>query len=227
MSPSSDSHSHVGLSCLLGQVRRRAARRGFQFSLIAVGESGLGKSTLINSMFSADILDREARESSVTRREKTVQVERQTVLLEEGGVRLLLTVVDTPGESLSHFVIPARTISRIRRPGRQHGVLGPHHQLHGGAVQHVPRGRDESQQRGSGGHEGPRLPLLHLSHRTRAERHRPRLSPEAAGRGGRRMLMSSSLTSLLGQHHPRHREERHPHTRGASDFQTDGEKSLS
>ncbi|KAG8226301.1 hypothetical protein J437_LFUL002740 [Ladona fulva] len=60
------------------------------------GESGLGKSTLINSMFLADIYSNDYPGPS-HRVKKTVQVETTRVLLRENGVNLTLTVVDTPG----------------------------------------------------------------------------------------------------------------------------------
>merc|ERR1712241_292634 len=60
------------------------------------GESGLGKSTLINSMFLTDIYSNEYPGPS-QRLKKTVAIDTQKVLLKEKGVNLTLTVVDTPG----------------------------------------------------------------------------------------------------------------------------------
>ncbi|XP_072317417.1 septin-7-like isoform X1 [Eucyclogobius newberryi] len=63
---------------------------------MVVGESGLGKSTLINSLFLTDLYSAEYPGPS-HRIKKTVQVEQSKVLIKEGGVQLLLTIVDTPG----------------------------------------------------------------------------------------------------------------------------------
>jgi len=83
----------VGFSSLPRQVYRKALRNGFEFVMLVVGETGLGKSTLINSMFLTDIYNNKAS----AKMEKTVEVGTHQVLLEEGGVKLSLTVVDTPG----------------------------------------------------------------------------------------------------------------------------------
>jgi len=87
---------YVGFANLPNQVYRKAVKKGFDFTLMVVGESGLGKSTLINSMFLADIYSNDHPGPS-QRVKKTVQVETNKVLLKENGVNLTLTVVDTPG----------------------------------------------------------------------------------------------------------------------------------
>ncbi|XP_039278227.1 septin-7 isoform X7 [Nilaparvata lugens] len=87
---------YVGFANLPNQVYRKAVKKGFDFTLMVVGESGLGKSTLINSMFLADVYSAEHPGPS-HRVKKTVQVETSKALLNENGVNLTLTVVDTPG----------------------------------------------------------------------------------------------------------------------------------
>uniref|UniRef100_A0A7M4EUK8 Septin n=1 Tax=Crocodylus porosus TaxID=8502 RepID=A0A7M4EUK8_CROPO len=87
---------YVGFANLPNQVYRKSVKRGFEFTLMVVGESGLGKSTLINSLFLTDLYSPEYPGPS-HRIKKTVQVEQAKVLIKEGGVQLLLTIVDTPG----------------------------------------------------------------------------------------------------------------------------------
>ncbi|XP_008419470.1 septin-7 isoform X1 [Poecilia reticulata] len=87
---------YVGFANLPNQVYRKSVKRGFEFTLMVVGESGLGKSTLINSLFLTDLYSPDYPGPS-HRIKKTVQVEQSQVLIKEGGVHLLLTIVDTPG----------------------------------------------------------------------------------------------------------------------------------
>lgn len=88
---------YIGFANLPNQVHRKSVKRGFEFTLMVVGESGLGKSTLINSLFLTDLYsDRDIPPVS-ERLEKTVDIESSTVEIEERGIKLKLTVVDTPG----------------------------------------------------------------------------------------------------------------------------------
>lgn len=62
------------------------------------GESGLGKSTLVNTLFSTSLYPpRERKGPSLDIIPKTVSIQSISADIEENGVRLRLTVVDTPG----------------------------------------------------------------------------------------------------------------------------------
>ncbi|KAI5697293.1 hypothetical protein M8J75_008150 [Diaphorina citri] len=71
---------YIGFATLPEQVHRKSVKKGFDFTLMVVGESGLGKSTLVNN-----------------RQGKTTTIEKKSMDIEERGVKLRLTVVDTPG----------------------------------------------------------------------------------------------------------------------------------
>ncbi|KRZ23651.1 Septin-7 [Trichinella pseudospiralis] len=77
---------------LRGFVHGNALKKGFEFTIMVVGESGLGKSTLLNTLFMADIYPPERKPRS-----KNLHIEESVVHLVENGVKLALTVVDTPG----------------------------------------------------------------------------------------------------------------------------------
>merc|ERR1712002_856874 len=87
---------YVGFASLPNQLYRKSVKQGFEFTLMVVGESDLGKSTLINSLFLSDLYSTDYPGPSI-RIKKTVQVETTKVLIKENGVSLRLTIDDTPG----------------------------------------------------------------------------------------------------------------------------------
>lgn len=88
---------YVGFANLPNQVHRRSVRKGFQFTTMVVGESGLGKSTLINTLFNTTLYSKKEVPPPHHDRSKTVAIESISADIEENGVRLRLNVVDTPG----------------------------------------------------------------------------------------------------------------------------------
>ncbi|KAJ7082878.1 Septin-domain-containing protein [Mycena belliarum] len=88
---------HVGFSNLPNQIRRKSVKDGFQLTVMVVGESGLGKSTLVNTLFNSAIYTAREVLHPAAERPKTVAIENIHVDIEENGVRLRLNVVDTPG----------------------------------------------------------------------------------------------------------------------------------
>ncbi|GAA5827087.1 hypothetical protein JCM3770_006688 [Rhodotorula araucariae] len=87
----------VGFANLPNQYHRRSVRKGFHFTAMVVGESGLGKSTLVNTLFNTSLYAKKNVPRPEHDRPQTVAIESITADIEENGVRLRLTVVDTPG----------------------------------------------------------------------------------------------------------------------------------
>lgn len=123
---------YIGFASLPDQIHRKTIKKGFEFTLMVAGESGLGKSTLVNTLFLADLYQdrvippvegmyrvvsfppsarRDQREITAIikmmmiivmvseRLTKTTTIQVRTADIEEMGIKLRLTIVDTPGNT--------------------------------------------------------------------------------------------------------------------------------
>ena len=61
------------------------------------GQTGLGKSTLINTIFASHLVDSKGRLEPTEAIRSTTEIHPVTHIIEENGVRLRLNIVDTPG----------------------------------------------------------------------------------------------------------------------------------
>ncbi|XP_058848197.1 septin-9-like isoform X5 [Acipenser ruthenus] len=89
--------NYVGIDAILEQMRRKAMKQGFQLNIMVVGQSGLGKSTLVNTLFKSKVSRRSMQATAEERIPKTIEIKSVSHDIEEKGVRMKLTVIDTPG----------------------------------------------------------------------------------------------------------------------------------
>ncbi|KAJ1976488.1 cell division control protein [Dimargaris xerosporica] len=97
------SHQNIGLNGYVGfdtitqQIQRKFLKRGFNFNIMLVGQTGLGKSTMVNTIFSAHLIDSKGRKSATETPRQTVEITPVSHLVEENNVKMRLTIIDTPG----------------------------------------------------------------------------------------------------------------------------------
>ncbi|KAL1934540.1 hypothetical protein VTP01DRAFT_6722 [Rhizomucor pusillus] len=89
----------TGIANLPNQRHKIVAKNGANFTLMVCGESGTGKTTFVNTLFTSTI--KEPKNLSAHRRyrqtSKTVQIQITKAELEEKMFKVNLTVIDTPG----------------------------------------------------------------------------------------------------------------------------------
>nr|XP_054754898.1 septin-11-like [Lytechinus pictus] len=83
---------HVGFDSLPDQLVNKSVNQGFSFNILCVGETGLGKSTLMDTLFNTEFENVQA-----THTLPGVELKANTYELQESNVRLKLTIVNTVG----------------------------------------------------------------------------------------------------------------------------------
>ncbi|XP_046579438.1 septin-11-like isoform X3 [Haliotis rubra] len=83
---------HVGFDSLPDQLVNKSVSQGFCFNILCVGETGIGKSTMMDTLFNTSF------DSTPSSHDLPgVKLKAHTYDLQESGVRLKLTVVDSVG----------------------------------------------------------------------------------------------------------------------------------
>ncbi|KAM3580147.1 cell division control protein [Umbelopsis sp. WA50703] len=90
-------NGYVGFDTITQQIEKKLLKRGFQFNVMVVGQSGLGKSTLVNTIFASHLIESKGRVAHDEPPRQTTEIETVGHIIEENGVRLKLNIVDTPG----------------------------------------------------------------------------------------------------------------------------------
>ncbi|XP_053750007.1 septin-12 isoform X2 [Panthera pardus] len=94
--PPCEIHGYVGIEDVLDQVKIKAMKMGFEFNIMVVGQSGLGKSTMVSTLFKSKVWKCTLPGLGMPI-PQTLQLKSVTHVIEEKGVKLKLTVTDTPG----------------------------------------------------------------------------------------------------------------------------------
>ncbi|KZT51968.1 putative CDC12-septin [Calocera cornea HHB12733] len=96
--PTAPASTGIGIANLPNQRHKIVAKRGGHFTIMVVGESGLGKTTLINTLFSTELSPpKNYKNRHVKALDKTTEIEIIKAELEEKSFKIKLTVIDTPG----------------------------------------------------------------------------------------------------------------------------------
>lgn len=80
--------------------KRKTLKKGIQFTIMVVGQSGTGRSTFINSLCGQQVVDTSSTIPLPTddSTERDFNLREETVELEDNeGIKILLSIIDTPG----------------------------------------------------------------------------------------------------------------------------------
>lgn len=87
----------IGISNLPNQRYKIVSERGGSFTMMVCGESGLGKTTFINTLFQTTLKHSDPQQRRHLPIKRTVEIDVIRALLEEKNFNLRVNVIDTPG----------------------------------------------------------------------------------------------------------------------------------
>ncbi|ODQ45944.1 hypothetical protein PICMEDRAFT_17197 [Pichia membranifaciens NRRL Y-2026] len=93
------SSDDVGLMCFPIQKRLQVYKNGSNFTLLCVGESGVGKTSFINTLFDSLLIEKKSsyNEDFSQHPHKTTVITHHKMDLIEDGFKMRLNIIDTPG----------------------------------------------------------------------------------------------------------------------------------
>ncbi|KAI8138484.1 Septin-domain-containing protein [Fennellomyces sp. T-0311] len=98
MAPVTVSSSGIGVAHLPNQRHKIVTNRGSKFTVMVCGESGVGKTTFVNTLFTTSIKDyKNPAKRHEKQLDRTVEIEITKAELEEQMFKVKLSVIDTPG----------------------------------------------------------------------------------------------------------------------------------
>ncbi|KAJ1934561.1 Cell division control protein 11, partial [Linderina macrospora] len=88
-------YSHVSRP---GSHRYKNAKKGLPFNLMLVGESGLGRTTFLNTLCERTVVPADDKDNPEQAHiAEPMQFKHHSVEMEEDGMRIILNIIDTPG----------------------------------------------------------------------------------------------------------------------------------
>lgn len=95
-SPKHRLKGYVGFANLPNQVHKRSIKKGFDFTLLVAGEDGLGKATLVNSLFDKDIVPlQDSERNTIDNAKSPISIHNTSIT--EANITLRLNVLMTRG----------------------------------------------------------------------------------------------------------------------------------
>jgi septin family protein len=85
-------NGHVGFDTLPDQIVAKCVSEGFTFNILCIGETGIGKSTLLDTLFNTKFDWQQSNH-----KEPKLKLNKSTYDLQESNVRLKLSVIETSG----------------------------------------------------------------------------------------------------------------------------------